>query len=216
MRVWGVLIILTALSLEGQRPSTPCAIKGQGLLSDAYVDGVIQQINKPDSEQFLVTLSFSWSSEIPFVLRTDGKKFELWKGTAENNIYKTLEAADALCQLPLDPKKAAPLIRMKWQRAELPRATFDQFHQQFTQALATHASIIQSEYEPLITTRSFPLYIHVSGTVITYDNYIEHITVETTDSNDARGKADPLNEWVRTVMKLAEDSVPRNEGSSKN
>jgi hypothetical protein len=207
MRLLWSLIMLTALTIEGQQPDAPCGPKGQGLLSDAYFDGVMEQIARPTSEPFLVSLSFLSSSEIRFVLRTDGKKFELWKGTAQTRIYQTLEAADARCELPMNPRKAASLIRMEWQRAELPKATFDQLHREFTEAVTKHASIAQSEYDSLLRTNSFSLYLDTPGYVVVYDNHMEQMKIRTTDSNDARGRADPMNKWVHAIMELAADRL---------
>ena len=202
-----ILVILTMYGVcsmaQQQRPSS-CGEDGQGLFRDWYYEAVLHLVRPPDW-QYLISISFSSPGETKYILRmTVDRKFELLRGTPEKSIVETLEAADHICALPLDPFEALGSVHFNWRRVSIPQNTFEQLDQDFTRAVAKHVSNAQSRYGERLKSRAETVYLHTPVFKFAYDDGVERMEIESTDSNDERGKNDPLNIWAHSVLKLAE------------
>jgi hypothetical protein len=186
-----------------------CGENGQGLFSGSYYETVLHLIRPPDWEH-LIALSFSEPLETRYILRMrHGNKFELLRGTPEQSIYEILEAADRACKLPLQPSEALSLVHIKWQRVSLSESAFDKFHRDFSAAVEKHAAYIQEQFGDYLKGKPIAVYLHTDGFTFDYDDLVERLQVESTDSVDERGKGDPLNGWAHAVLKFADESLPK-------
>lgn len=208
------LIILTLLSGvpalgQNQKSDQLCGENGQGMLTGWYYDAVLQLISPPDSS-YLISISFSHPLETKYILRMMSQtKFELLRGAPEQRIHDILQAADRLCRLPLDPSRAVDLIHIHWDRMAISQATFERLHRDFTAAVAKRTSDADAQYGDYLKGRGVPVYLHTEEFSFSYHDRAYRITVDSTDSDDERGKKDLLNQWAHAILKLAEENFPK-------
>jgi hypothetical protein len=208
MRFLMTIAFLCAGLAQGQQPSgAPCGEQGQGFFSQSYYEGVLHTIRPPDWNHSLISISFFIKGETKLVLRTDGKTFELLRGRPEHAIVFSLEAADRLCMLPLDPVKALDLVQINWEQVAISRSTFDQLHREFTAALGKHMSGVQGQYAELLKTRQVMVHLHTPEYSVLYDNGDERIEVRAIDSTDDPTKKDPVVTWVQAILKIADNNL---------
>jgi hypothetical protein len=212
MRTLAAFIFLSAALLNGQEhnPAKTCGEHGQGLLTDAYYQAVLERALRPPNERMsLISISVSGPyAQWRLVLRERGSKFELLRGTTESHVYESLADLDATCQLPSDVISAERL-KVKWESVELPAAKFGQLHREFTSALSQYASNVQARYAPLLATGTFSITFHVPEYTVLYDNRSEHIEIRAVDSTPDPDKMDPIVKWTHSVLKLGEESFPK-------
>jgi len=206
-RLFVALLFFPAVLLQAQQPEgpAPCGERGQGLATYSYYEAVLDRVHPPDWAQQAITISVTAAGpDTKFILRTDGRSFELLRGTPEKSIYSLLDNLDHSCALPPNPVKAADdLVKVRWERTSLSPGEFRELHTAFALALSKDASNIHSGYASFLT--SGVVHIHTPEYTVVYDNGgRHHLSVRLDDSTDDPSKMDPMVRWVRELLRRSQ------------
>lgn len=191
------------------KPAAPCHRESTSIPGSYYWD-VISEFKPPHFENY--PISIAEGAEKKIVLVADGDKFEMWTDTpqiSQKGVGDFLFDLDDHCRLPLDPADAAKMIKLKWEKVDLPAAQFAELHRQFTEALLHYTSRAQDRYEPTLSTKESVIYLDAFNYRIVYDNQQEHIELQVWDT-----AGDPMVKWVHDLKQLAESSFHRSFGSA--
>lgn len=199
--IWTIAVFASALAGQGPLWSGQAAGASHGVLTNCYYQAVLEAIRPPGWQESRVTISFG--DEFKYILRTNGKRFVLLKGSPAGDIYKQLQSLDLSRRLPPDPGKAVDLVSYTWKTTELSAAEFNRLHQDFTSALTQYVSAIQTRYAKVLE-KGGVLHLHTPQYLVVYDNRgFEHVSVEAWDDTQDPAKASRIIAWVHTVQNLA-------------
>ncbi|MGA7367060.1 MAG: hypothetical protein WA424_13795 [Candidatus Sulfotelmatobacter sp.] len=200
------------------KPGISCEDESHALESGVYVYAVMDHIWPaafPVSRGITVAVQFR--PEVKVFLHTDGKKFELWTGTAGvpgDNVWDFLRDLADSCRLPPDPADAVKLLKIRWEAKELQRPQFEQLHKDLMGALADYVSTVRERSAYFMTTNYMSFPIDAGAYTIVYDNTWEHFRIEEVDL-PINGQTKPMIKWVHEFQNLAEQTFHRSLGRNR-
>jgi hypothetical protein len=105
-----------------------------------------------------------------------------------------------------NPAEAVDLIKVNWEKVEIPHAKFEQLHRDLTSALSQYSSNIQARFA-LVLLKGGVQHLHKQEYAVVYDNKgFERIKVEAWDDTDDPTRMNPVIKWVHAILKLSKES----------
>jgi len=213
MRYFMAVGILCSSTLYGQGslPSVACPSGGH-VASEWYVEMLLRHLAPPEPDtgpSRIIRMEIVATGRPKLVLQTDGKVYELFRGSISQNIYQVVEEMDRSCRLPPNPENALKPIDVKWEHSAVAPDDFTKTHGAFAGALASYGSIVRDRYVPLLKDGLAYAYVHTPEYRIVYDNRWEHIEIEAWDAVPPHERMDPIIAWAHAVEELAKKDLPK-------
>jgi hypothetical protein len=193
----------TKIPIENCQNRTP-------VVSQWYVQAVLDLLAPPEppSSRPLISISITSTQQPKLVLRTNGKIYEMFRGSPAQDVYKSLDEIDKACRLPSDPAQAVKLYPIKWDRAVITTALFEQTHRAFMASLLKCTRDLQGDYTSLLRSGVSYISFHTPEYKIIYDNGSVHLEI-TSDETDAKNKQDnSMLAWVHMIEQMAKRELP--------
>ena len=179
-------------------PGTHCGDEG---FPDYYLNTMFSYIQPPGWRDSYLRISVGVSPEIAFA--TNGREFKIWTDVIEPpNLWRTLSGLSKACRLPADPADVVPLLKIKWESANITPSQFAQIHKDLIEALSQYILKAQQRYDQ----GKQVVFLDSSGYRVRYRNSYEEIEVAVTNDPD---EFKPLLDWIDEVKKLFQEKFHR-------